>query len=92
MIPVEKRAVVATVNKHDGSYTVGCCEELFEKSHIPYKDMQNIHVCVECAVEFPAQPDKEAPYLREVAAPAESEVLAAKDATTRIIARLATFE
>ena len=54
--------------------------------------MQNIHVCVECAAEFPSQLDKEAPHLREVAVPAESEVLAAKAATTCITAGLATFE
>ena len=54
--------------------------------------MQNIHVCVECAAECPPQLDKEAPDLREVAAPAESEVLAAKAATMRITAGLATFE
>ena len=35
MIPVEKKAAVAIVNKHDGSYTVDCCKELFKKSHIP---------------------------------------------------------
>ena len=72
MSPVEKKAVVAIVNKHDGSCMVGCCKELFKKSHIPYKDMQNIRVCVECAAECPPQLDKEAPYLIEVAAPAES--------------------
>ena len=58
MIPVKKKDAVAIVNKHDGSYTVDCCKELFEKSHIPYKDMQNIRVCVECAAECPAQLDK----------------------------------
>ena len=39
MSPVDKMAAVAIVNKHDGSYTVDFCEELFEKSLIPYKDM-----------------------------------------------------
>ena len=47
---------------------------------------------MECAAECPAQLDKDAPDLREVAAPAESEVLEAKDATTRITSGLATFE
>ena len=45
-----------------------------------------------CAAEFPPQFDKEATDLREVAAPAESEVLAAKADTARITTRLATFE
>ena len=72
MIPVKKKAAVAIFNKHDGSYTVDCCEELSKKSHIPYKDMQNIRVRVECAAECPGQLDEEAPYLREFATPAES--------------------
>ena len=92
MSPVEKKAVIAIINKHYGSYTVDCCKELSEKSHIPYKDMQNIRVCVERAAGYPAQLDKEAPDLREGATPAESEVLAAKAATTHITAGLATFE
>ena len=47
---------------------------------------------MECAAEFPPQLYKEAPYLREVAAPAEAEFLSSKAATTRITAGLATFE
>ena len=63
MIPVEKKAVFAIVNKHAGNYTVYFCKELFDKSHISYKDMQNISVCVECTSECPAQLDKVDPDL-----------------------------
>ena len=91
MSPVEKRAVVAIVNKH-GSYTVDCCKELYGSCHIPYKDMQNLRVCVECAAECPAQLDRGALEPSEVAAHVNAEVLAGKAVSTSIIDGLQTFE
>jgi hypothetical protein len=56
MMPVEKKQVRATVVRHGGC-TVACVDELRVVSHVALKDVQNAHVCVECALECPAQLD-----------------------------------
>jgi len=34
-----------------------CVRRLFSEMHIPIKDMQNLRLCIECALEDPAQLD-----------------------------------
>ena len=38
-----------------------CVRRLFSEMHIPIKDMQNLRLCIECALEDPAQLDMELP-------------------------------
>ena len=59
MAPEEKQKVATVVEKHN-VYTVKCCEELQDSCHILGKDMQHLHVCLECAKKNPTQLDIEA--------------------------------
>ena len=66
MTPVEKKLVVGVVEKH-GSYNVECCQELHHSCHIPYKDIPNLRVCIQSALECPRQLDRGAPDGNDVA-------------------------
>jgi hypothetical protein len=63
MEPAEKKRAVAIVEKNSG-FTPQCVQELQLSLHIPYKDMQHLRVCIQCAKEDPGQLNMGLPALR----------------------------
>ena len=76
-MPVEKKQVFTAVAKH-GGYTVACVDELRDLSRIALKDVQNARICVECALECPAQLDMLAPEEASLAVAESEEVIEAE--------------
>ena len=50
----------AAIVESDG-WTPDFVRRLFGEMHIPINDMQNLRLCIECALEDPAQLDMELP-------------------------------
>jgi hypothetical protein len=63
MPPDEKNTVVAVVEQHENQFSVSCIKQINMECSIPMKEMQNIHLCLECHWEYPSQLDMEHPYL-----------------------------
>ena len=67
MEPDDKKKAMAIYDQHK-SWTVRCCQELQEKCVIPKMELQNLRVCIECALKDPSHLDRELPTKEELEA------------------------
>jgi hypothetical protein len=45
--------VVAVLNKHEGPWSAECIQAMRDELNIPFKDMQNLRMCIDHAEENP---------------------------------------
>jgi hypothetical protein len=66
MIPEEKKKAKDIFDSHNQHYSTTCILELHEKSHIPYRDMQSLRMCLALARDNLSYLDRGRPTEAEI--------------------------
>jgi hypothetical protein len=61
MEPSEKRNAVAALNKHKNPWSAECIQALRDELNIPFKDMQNLRMCIDHAEDNPSDLERGLP-------------------------------